>query len=638
MKNRSHDVTFVLEVRRMKIQLSHIKKSYGPHDVLIDANLLVKDKEKIALIGKNGCGKTTFLKIICGLESADSGTRTLPGDVRVGYLSQITFVDEQKTVYEELLTVFDRVKAVEKQLLEQAQKLEYDHSEKELEKYARIQQQFEMLNGYQYEVELKNVFFNFQFSEEDLHKHLNEFSSGQKTRIALVKLLLSKPDILLLDEPTNHLDLGSIEWLENYISHYPSAVILVSHDRMFLDHVVDEVIEIEFGKTLRFVGNYTHYVKAKEEYIEKNHDAFVRQQQEIERLEALIDKFRYKKNKAAFAKSKQKYLDRMDRIEDVKADTSKMKASFSCARKGGKQVLEVSDLSIGYDKELSTVSFTLLQHQRMGIIGNNGIGKSTLIKTLMEELPALSGDFKLGHQIDVGYFNQESAQMRSEKNVLDELWDEHPMANQTEIRNTLASFLFTQDEVFKAVSDLSGGERVRLALAKLMMDHDNVLFLDEPTNHLDIPSKEALENALEKYDGTILFVSHDRMFLKKMATRILAMDTESKVYDLTYEEYLEKKEQNALVESVKTKEEVKVQTSKESFQDAKVLKNRLAKLEQLLEVAEQELEELRELRFDPEYYQDFQKMEQLDEKIDDKHNEIEHLMAEWEEKMNKLES
>ena len=617
----------------MKLQLSHIKKSYGPQDVLVDANLLVKDKEKIALIGKNGCGKTTLLKIICGQESMDDGTRTVPGNVNIGYLSQITFVDEEKTVYEELLTVFEDVRRLEKEVMEQALKLEENHSQKELEKYDLLQQKFEAMNGYQYDVELRNVFFHFQFEEADLDKHLYEFSSGQKTRIALVKLLLSKPDVLLLDEPTNHLDLNSIEWLENYIQHYPSAVILVSHDRMFLDHVVNEVIELEFGKTLRFVGNYTHYVKAKEEYLEKNHDAYVRQQQEIERLEALIEKFRYKKNKAAFAKSKQKYLDRLDKIEDAKSDTSQMKAVFTCARKGGKQVLEVKDLTIGYEDILTTVSFTLLQHQRLGIIGDNGIGKSTLIKTLMNEIPAIDGEFKFGHQIDVGYFNQESAQMKSNKNVLDELWDEHPLANQTEIRNTLASFLFTQEEVFKDVSSLSGGERVRLALAKLMMDHDNVLFLDEPTNHLDIPSKEALESALEKYDGTILFVSHDRMFLKKMATRILAMDVESKVYDLTYEEYIENKENNSL-------QEVKVVEKKsavQAHQDIKQIKNRVAKLEILLEEAEADLEALRELRFEPEYYQDYRKMEELDASIDDKHNEINAYMKEWEEKMAILE-
>ena len=617
----------------MKLQLSHVKKSYGTQDVLIDANLLIKDHEKVALVGRNGCGKSTLLKIICHQESMDEGNLTIPQDVKIGYLSQITFLDEHRTVHEELLDVFKYVREIENQLNQQAKVLETNSSEKELEKYALLQHKFESLNGYNYEVELKNVFFHFQFTQEDLKKQLCEFSSGQKTRIALVKLLLSKPDVLLLDEPTNHLDLESIEWLENYIQHYPSAVILVSHDRMFLDHVIDEVIEIEFGRTTRYVGNYSHYVKAKEEYLIKNHDAYIRQQQEIQRLETLIEKFRYKKNKAAFAKSKQKYLDRMDRIEDSKSDQSMMKAAFSSFRKGGKQVLEVDHLKVGYDTVLSDVSFTLMQHQRMGIVGRNGIGKSTLIKTLVNQIPSLGGQFRFGHQIDIGYFDQESAQMSSDKNVLDELWDENTEATQTEIRNTLASFLFTQDEVFKDVSNLSGGEKVRLALAKLMMDHDNLLILDEPTNHLDIPSKEALEKALENYDGTLLFVSHDRMFLKKMASRILEMDQESKVYDLTYEEYCQKKIENTLIESVK----VEKNESQKTYQDIKALKNRVVKLENLLEEAEKDLEALRELRFEPEYYQDFQKMDQLNECIDLKHNEINSLMKEWEEKMQILE-
>ena len=617
----------------MKLQLSHVKKSYGTQDVLIDANLLIKDHEKVALVGRNGCGKSTLLKIICHQESMDEGNLTIPQDVKIGYLSQITFLDEHRTVHEELMDVFKYVREIENQLNQQAKVLETNSSENELEKYALLQHKFESLNGYNYEVELKNVFFHFQFTQEDLKKQLCEFSSGQKTRIALVKLLLSKPDVLLLDEPTNHLDLESIEWLENYIQHYPSAVILVSHDRMFLDHVIDEVIEIEFGRTTRYVGNYSHYVKAKEEYLIKNHDAYIRQQQEIQRLETLIEKFRYKKNKAAFAKSKQKYLDRMDRIEDSKSDQSMMKAAFSSFRKGGKQVLEVDHLKVGYDTVLSDVSFTLMQHQRMGIVGRNGIGKSTLIKTLVNQIPSLGGQFRFGHQIDIGYFDQESAQMSSDKNVLDELWDENTEATQTEIRNTLASFLFTQDEVFKDVSNLSGGEKVRLALAKLMMDHDNLLILDEPTNHLDIPSKEALEKALENYDGTLLFVSHDRMFLKKMASRILEMDQESKVYDLTYEEYCQKKIENTLIESVK----VEKNESQKTFQDMKALKNRVVKLENLLEEAEKDLEALRELRFEPEYYQDFQKMDQLNECIDLKHNEINSLMKEWEEKMQILE-
>lgn len=620
----------------MKLQLSNVVKSYGADVVLNQASLQVRDNEKIALVGRNGCGKTTLLKIICEQESMDSGSRMIANDTKIGYLSQITFLNEDHTVYEELLDAFKEVRKLEKQLFEQAQQLQYDANEKALEKYDRLQQRFEALNGYQYEVELQTVFSHFQFEKDDLYKPLKEFSSGQKTRIALVKLLLSKPDILLLDEPTNHLDVESIEWLENYIKHYPFAVILVSHDRVFLDNVVDEIVEIEFGKTRRYVGSYSHFIKAKEEYLKKNHEAFIRQQQEIERLETLIDKFRYKKNKAAFAKSKQKYLDRMERIEDSKQDTSQLKARFSSFRKGGKQVLRVEDLSIGYeDKCLSKVSFELRQNQRMGIIGPNGIGKSTLIKTLVSDIQKISGEFSFGHQIDIGYFNQESAQMKSSKNVLDELWDENPNVTQTEIRNTLASFLFTQDEVFKDVSSLSGGERVRLALAKLMLQHDNLLLLDEPTNHLDIPSKEALEDALEKYDGTILFVSHDRMFLKKMANRILKMDQDkSSVYDLTYDEYLEKQKDNTLVE---TKKEKVQETSKDVFQDTKVLKNRIAKLEKLLEEAEIDLEALRELRYEPEYYQDYRKMEQLDQSIDDKHNEINALMKEWEEKMAIIE-
>ena len=295
----------------MKLQVSNVEKSFGAKVVLKQANFQVRDKEKIALVGRNGCGKTTLMKIICGQESLDAGTCIFSNDTKIGYLAQITFADEEKTVYEELLTAFDTVRELEKQLKAQAEILKVDSSEKQLEKYDLLQSRFEALNGYQYDVELKNVFYHFQFEEDDLNKKLSQFSSGQKTRIALVKLLLTKPDILLLDEPTNHLDIDSIEWLENYVKHYPFAVVLVSHDRMFLDHVVDEIVEIEFGKTTRYVGNYSHYLKAKEEYLKKNHEAYVRQQQEIARLETLIEKFRYKKNKAAFAKSKQKYLDRM---------------------------------------------------------------------------------------------------------------------------------------------------------------------------------------------------------------------------------------------------------------------------------------------------------------------------------------
>lgn len=620
----------------MKVSLSRIQKSYGTQNVLDGASFLIKSKEKIGLVGRNGCGKTTLLRIICQQELPDQGHVVIGQDTKVGYLSQITFYNQDKTVYEELLTAFDHVRTLEKELLKQAEVLETDASQAQLEKYDRMQNEFEMLNGYNYEVELKNVFFHFSFTESDLEKPIKEFSSGQKTRIALVKLLLSKPDVLLLDEPTNHLDVDSIEWLEGYVKAYPFAVVVVSHDRVFLDHVCDEIVEIEHGKTLRFPGNYTHYVQAKKEYIEKNHEAYIRQQQEIQRLTSLIDKFRAKSSKAAFAKSKQKYLDRMDKIEDMKADQSHMRAHFQSARKGGNKVLDVENLEIGYDKPLSCVNFSLRKGWRMAIVGPNGIGKSTLVKTLIHQIEPLSGSFQWGHQIDVGYFDQESAQMTSDKNVLDALWDHDPMANQTEIRNILASFLFTEDEVFKEVNTLSGGERVRLALACMMLEHDNCLVLDEPTNHLDIPSKEALEDALMQYDGTLLFVSHDRMFLKKMADHVLEMGEQSHVYNVSYDDYIEKKDQDELLEEqpiVTEKNE-----SKKSFQDMKQIKNRVAKLETLIETAQEELEALRDKRFEPEYYQDFRKMDELNEEIDEKHNEIAHLEKEWEEKMLLLEN
>lgn len=628
----------------MKLQVSNLYKSYGAHDILQGASLQVKGNEKIGLVGRNGCGKTTLLNIIAKNEDFDRGEMIIPNATKIGSISQTLFDDKTMTVLEALEEVFIPLKELEKQVNEQADMLALDHSEKALEKYDRLLNRFETMGGYDYEHELRSVFYHFGFEESDLSKRINEFSSGQQTRIALARLLLEKPDVLLLDEPTNHLDLDSIEWLEGYIARYPSAVIIVSHDRMFLDHVCDEIIEIEFGRTTRYPGNYTHYVQAKEDWLEKNHEAYIRQQEEIKRLEDVIEKFRYKGTKAAFAQSKIKYLDRMERIEDVKTDTSKLKASFSSARKGGNQVLEVDHLCFGYDHPLSCVSFEMHRQNRIGIVGPNGIGKSTLLKTLTGQLQPLSGSFHFGHQIDIGYFDQETAAMRSNKTVLDTLWDDNPDSTQTQIRSTLAAFLFTQDEVFKEVNDLSGGEKVCLSLARLMMAHDNLLILDEPTNHLDIPAKEALEKALKDYDGTLLFVSHDRMFLSKMADQVLEIGDDSQLFDFTYDQYAERKKAGTLSSvavvaktSQKLKSAALEKTAAQLRQEKNALTNRVAKLEELLEKAQEELEALRELRYEPEYYQDYRKMEELDATIDEKHNEIAHYTNEWEEKMMALE-
>lgn len=628
----------------MKLQISNARKSYGAQDVLSGASLQVKGNEKIALVGRNGCGKTTLLRIITGEEELDAGTRTVASDLVIGSLNQIVFEDESRTVLQELESVFEPLKILEAQLNEQASLLATDHSEKALEKYDQLQTRFDTLGGYNYEHEMRSVFFHFGFQEEDLMRRLDQFSSGQRTRIALVRLLLRKPDILLLDEPTNHLDVDSIEWLESYVAHYPSAVVFVSHDRTFIDRVADEVVEIEFGRTTRYPGNYTHYVKAKEEWLAANHDAYVRQQKEIERLSALIEKFRYKASKAAFAQSKIRYLDRMEKIEDSREDRSQIHATFTSGRKGGNRVLEVENLTVGYDHPLCTVSFELFRQDRMAIVGPNGIGKSTLVKTVMGMLDPLQGHIHFGHQIDAGYFDQDSAQMSSSKTVLDELWDEHPQSTQTEIRNTLASFLFTGDEVFKEVTDLSGGEKVRLALAKLMMNHDNLLILDEPTNHLDIPAKEALEKALQDYDGTLLFVSHDRMFLSKMANRILETDTVGKVYAMGYTEYDERKKAGTLQQAqpaqpAKASRNTKPapRSNAEIFALRKQLSNRISRLETLIAQTEEERDAMEELKFEPEYYQDYRKMEELQADIDARTDTLDAYMKEWEEKSMQLE-
>ena len=619
----------------MILSVSNATKTFGMTTVFENINFEVKGKEKIALVGKNGSGKTTLMKIICEEELLDKGQIHKKSGLRIGYLAQMTFVDETRSVKEELHHVFDSLKQLQKQVEEYEEKMLIDHSEETLNRYATLQQRFEEMGGYTYESEANTVVTKFGFSKEDLERPINTFSGGQKTKLAFAKLLLSKPDILLLDEPTNHLDLETIEWLEGYIKKYDRAVIIVSHDRYFLDEIVDEVIEISNYSLTKYVGNYTHYVEEKAKNAELQQAAYQRQQKDIERLEALIEKFRYKKNKAAFAQSKIKYLDRMEKIEPLKIDTKRMKVQFTAAKRGGKDVLVCDELGIGYDQELAKVNLKILRGQRIAIIGPNGEGKSTFLKTIMGIIPKLSGEFMLGHQIEIGYFDQQMAQLNTNKTVLEELWDEHPEITQTEIRTILGCFLFSNEDVFKNISDLSGGEKVRVSLAKLMLERGNFLVLDEPTNHLDIESKEVLEEALSEFDGTILFVSHDRYFIKQMADGILEIKGGQAIYyPQTYEEFVghveqpkpvvsAKKDTNTSFETTETKE-----NKRERFVDvAKEIK----KIEKQISEKEAELEALRELRFDEEYYHDYMKMNELDGKIDDVHNEIEHLMSKWEE-------
>lgn len=613
----------------MLLQVNNGTKDFAGEVLFEDINMEIKEGHKIAVIGRNGCGKTTLLKVISGLLTLDKGTVMKASNISIGYLSQQAFEDDTLTVRQEFDKVFARVIDLEQRMHEMSRKLESEYSEQLLASYSQLQNEYEALDGYNYNQEQMMLFTRFGFAMEDLDRPLNTFSGGQRTRIAFVRLLLQKPDILLLDEPTNHLDMDTIVWLENYLQKYPKALVVVSHDRMFLDHVVDEVYEFEFGRLNHYTGNYTSYVEQKKLAFQQQKDAYRRQQQEIERLSAQIEKFRYKKNKAAFAQSKIHYLERMDRIDRPREDRANFKLHFSTDLRGGKNVLTVEKLVIGYNRPLCEVTFNLLNGQRLAVIGPNGLGKSTLLKTLVGLIAPLKGDFMYGHQIQIGYFDQQLAEITSDKTVLEEIWDEYPDYTHTEIRKILGQFMFTADDVYKSCLVLSGGEKVRLSLAKLMLSRANLLVLDEPTNHLDIMGKEALENALLEYTGTILFVSHDRYFIQKLATGILHIDKgRADYYALNYNEYQDKLNGKTPVINVKKQEaEEPVSSSKQQRDYAK----RAATLEKQITRAEEELEQLRALRFEPEYYHDYQKMQQLDDQIDEKHNEIAHLMEQWEQ-------
>lgn len=610
----------------MRYQINKGTKYYGSQTIFENIQFEIRNNEKIAIVGRNGCGKTTLMKAIANEIELDEGNIHKESGCTIGYLAQTTFASDENTVKEEMESVFDNLKAMNDELLKLSEQMAYDHSEKILNAYATLQHRFEEAGGYTYESEILTVLTRFGFTSEELDRKIATFSGGQKTRLAFVKLLLSKPDILLLDEPTNHLDIETIEWLEGYVKRYPKAVVLVSHDRTFLDHVVDVIYEIEYGVMRRYAGNYTKYLEIKKSDIERQKSAYVRQQKEIERLEELIEKFRYKRSKAAFAQSKIKYLDRMEKVEDPKSNEKTFKARFYPRVKGGKQVLEILDLTIGYDSPLACVNLKVMQSEKIAIIGPNGEGKSTLMKTLMRQIPALSGSFLIGHQIETGYFDQELAQFDSTNTVLEEVWNEYPSLTRTEVRTALGCFLFEGEDVFKTVDCLSGGEKVRLSLVKLMLAQPNFLMMDEPTNHLDLLGKEALEESLREYEGTILFVSHDRYFISKIATAILVIDNgKATYYPMNYQDYLDRDKQK--------NEQVKTEIKKEVHSVEKKInyKREITKLEKQIEKKEIEIEELRELRFDPEYYHDYRKMYELDQKIDEVNNEIENLMSLWEE-------
>ncbi|MBQ1567644.1 MAG: ABC-F type ribosomal protection protein [Erysipelotrichaceae bacterium] len=611
----------------MIVQISNGTVFFGANDVFENIDFTVNENERIALVGRNGSGKTTLLKVLTGETELSSGQFIKANRTVISYLEQNALINSKETIREYFDSVFKNIKDIERQMEEVSRQLETDHDEKLIEKYSSLEEEYKYIGGYTYHGEMLSVLNGFGFKEEDLDRPITSFSGGEKTKIAFAGLLLSKPDLLLLDEPTNHLDLSTIEWLENYLAKYKKAMVIVSHDRVFLDRTVNVVYELEYGSIKRYAGNYSSFVEQKKNDLIRQEAAYKRQQKDIKRLEELIEKFRYKKNKAAFAQSKIKYLERMEKIEDPKkADTKAFKAKFVCGVRGGKNVLSLDHFKVGYDKPLAEVTLEIHKGDRICVMGDNGTGKSTLLKTIIGEVKPLDGYMMFGHQIEVGYFDQNLANFHSGNTVLEELWNEYPDLDMYKIRSVLGAFLFSADEVFKEVSVLSGGEKVRLSLAKLMMKKANFLILDEPTNHLDIVSKEALENALSEYDGTILFVSHDRYFIKKIATSCLLIN-EDKVtyYPDGYKDYIDVKIKEEKKEEVKENKPLKEIKQKPKYN--------ISRLENEISLMEDILEDKRALRYEPEYYQDMNKMKELDEEIDDIHNQIHALEEKWEEAM-----
>lgn len=538
----------------MLYQISNGAVAFGDDVILHSIDFEIRNTEKIAIVGRNGCGKTTLLKLISGevemekLDSDESAFIAKAGNPEIGYLKQIAFDDPDVTLEQEVRKCFVKMDERKAELARAAAELEHDYSDEKVARYTAMEEAFKDDGGYYYEKEYEVMIRKFGFSDDERKKPIRDFSGGQQTKIAFIKLLLSKPDILLLDEPTNHLDVTTIEWLEGYLKSYPKAVVVVSHDRMFLDNVVDVVYEIEYGTARRYPGNYTNFIARKKENYDKQMKDHIAKQKEIERLQRMVTRFKGKPTKTSMAQSKQKAIDRMVIIEAPdKYDNKTFHANFQPEKETGNDVLYTSELAIGYDHPLSVVSLDLKRGEKLGILGGNGLGKSTFLKTIVGKIPALSGEYRFGTNVQIGYFDQQMAMYTSNKTVLDDFWDEYPNLTETEARNALGAFLFSGEDVFKNVNMLSGGEKVRLALCKILKTRPNVLVLDEPTNHMDIVGKETLESMLKDYKGTLIFVSHDRYFVKKVATQLLVFeDGTTNLYQFGYEQYQEKLDREAL--------------------------------------------------------------------------------------------
>ncbi|HHT7143545.1 ABC transporter ATP-binding protein [Bacillus anthracis] len=634
------------------LQVNALSKLYGAETILANIKLEVQTKDRIALVGRNGAGKSTLLKIIAGELSHDGGEIIKPKDVSMGYLAQNTGLETSLTIWDEMLTVFTHLQQMETKLrrLEQEMGKEENFSneatyERLLAEYDQLQLDYKDQGGYQYEADIRSILSGLGFPVETHQTTISTLSGGQKTRLALGKLLLTKPDLLILDEPTNHLDIETLTWLEQYLQGYPGAILIVSHDRYFLDKLVTQVYEISNKESRRFVGNYSKYLDLKSALYEQEMKRYEKQQDEIAKLEDFVQKNIARASTTKRAQSRRKQLDRMELLTRPLGDSKSASFHFDIEKQSGNDVLQVKDATIGYDKDpiIEHVTMRLTRGDSVALVGPNGIGKSTLLKSIVNKLPLLHGDVSFGSNVSVGYYDQEQANLTSSKRVLNELWDEYPLQPEKEIRTILGNFLFTGDDVLKPVSSLSGGQKARLALAKLMMQKSNLLILDEPTNHLDLNSKEILENALIDYPGTLLFVSHDRYFINRVTTTVIELSTEgAQEYLGDYDYYVEKK--NEMIERAELEQEDETPVQKTVAQEKlnyleekerkKLERQRTRKIEELeqnIVQFEEEIATLEDQLCLPEIYADYEKASEITTKKQTLQEQLDACMAEWEE-------
>ena len=636
-------------------QAQDLEQRFGGNTIFSNISFSVPDNARIGLVGPNGAGKTTLLKIMTGQQEPTSGQFTINKGLKVGYIAQENSLDEDKTIWDEMLTVFNDLIEKNKKITKMQEQIA-DHPEDEdlLKRYDQLAYDFEQEGGFTYQAEIKSILNGFNFKENTWNKVIGTLSGGEKTRLAFVKLLLQKPPVLLLDEPTNYLDLDTLDWLEAFLKNYQGAIITVSHDQYFLDHLANQIFELNFGKLTTFKGNYSQYVKERELMDSQQEAAYEKQQEKIKKEEEFIQKNLVRASTTKRAQSRRKVLDKMERIKPPK-HKQKVRINFTSERPSGKEVLIAKDLTIGYpDKVMvSDIDFQVNKNDRVAIIGPNGIGKSTLLKTIMKKLEPKDGSIKYGASLDIGYYDQELQSLDPSKTVLDTIWDRHKTMPEKDVRSILASFLFTAEDIDKTVGQLSGGQKARLTLTVLSLEKDNFLLMDEPTNHLDIEAKEVLEEALDNYDGTLLFVSHDRYFINELANKIISVrDGHAKIYNGNYSYYLDEKAKQAAAAQEAEAQTAEPETTpaasqnkgKLSYQEQKARDSQKRKLERAVSDAEAKIEKLeaeeKEIQTEmanPDIAASFEKLGPLQEKLSAVQKQLDQANNDWENALDALD-